>query len=140
MLHAYIVVETLYCTFWVYVLHYYNYHSSCCGMYYFSVGPPVITFPPVDEFVVVTEDAMFKCTVDPPMTSIRWNFVNALGDTKIIADMNGGKSPKYRVGSAGLLNITNVQYSDRGEYICTATNRFGNNSASATLTVHGNHC
>ena len=35
------------------------------------------------------------------------------------------------------LTIYDVQYQDRGQYICTASNIIGNVSSGATLTVQG---
>ena len=84
---------------------------------------------------------MFMCGVQGfPGHEIHWNFTNNLGKTVVIADRNGVTRNQYQLESSGQLTITNVQYSDRGKYICTATNRIGKVSASANLTVHGNHC
>ena len=111
-------------------------------MCFFTAGPPIIDSPPVDQFVINSNTAVFECAVLAfPMHSVQWSFTNNFGDTAVIIDTDGVNDTKYEVGtglfSFGQLTIRDVQYEDRGVYTCTAINVIGSDSASANLTVHG---
>ena len=55
----------------------------------------------------------------------------------------GSRSDKYSINSNrtdalfGELTVNNVQFEDRGTYVCTAINANGFEEAQANLTVHG---
>ena len=111
-------------------------------MCFFTAGPPIIDGPPVDQFVINSNTAVFECSVLAfPTYSVQWSFTNSFGDTAVIIDTYGVNDTKYEVGtglfSFGQLTIRDVQYEDRGVYTCTAINVIGSDSASANLTVHG---
>ena len=105
------------------------------------VGEPVITNPPLDQFVVNDgSSAVFICiALAVPEHTISWTFTNSSG---VVTDIVSDDS-KYSIMANrsttrfGELTVMNVVYEDRGVYTCTATNSIGSDTASANLTVHG---
>ena len=107
-------------------------------------GPPLIINPPVDDFVITGDISVLHCTALAfPMHYVEWTFVNSTGQSAVIITTIEGNNTKYRIDNRtlsptfGQIIVLNVQYSDRGEYVCTAINEVSNVSARATLTVHG---
>ena len=89
---------------------------------------------------------MFSCDVLAfPAHQTEWTFVNSDGDTTIIITTSEGSNSKYSIdnttssSSFGQLVVWNTQYSDRGQYICTAINEVDSRTASANLRVHGKY-
>ena len=74
---------------------------------------------------------------------MEWTFVNSDGELTVIITTIAGNNTKYRIDNKksslnfGQIVIVDVQYSDRGEYVCRAFNEVGTVNATATLTVHG---
>lgn len=50
-------------------------------------------------------------------------------------ELTGGR---YTTHENGNLQISILQFDDRGDYMCFAENKFGNASASAKLDIKGN--
>ena len=99
---------------------------------------------PTNQTVVEGSDILFHCEAlaDPPH-SVTW----LLNDTQYLLSTNNvSDTGKYSINRDtssqhfyGSLTVHNVQYGDRGTYNCTAMNYVGSVSATATLTVHGEH-
>ena len=112
-----------------------------------SLGPPVISTPPEDQFVINNgSSAMFTCgALAIPPHEVYWIFTNASGVTsQIISTMDNMDTTDYQINRDmnntdcfGTLTVTDVRYMDRGVYTCNATNEIGSDLANATLTVHG---
>ena len=79
-----------------------------------------------------------------------WYFISANGSNSTIGSVNGtdrmmfADSGKYQISDIntspdeyGRLLVRDVQFEDRGTYVCLAENRFGPDTASATLSVQG---
>ena len=108
------------------------------------LGPPLIINPPDDDYVITGDISVFHCTALAfPMHYVEWRFVNSTGESAPIITTIEGNNTKYRIDNRtlsptfGQIIILDVQYSDRGEYVCRAINEVSNVSAGATLTVHG---
>ena len=117
-----------------------NYNSS------FS-GPPQIVGGPRDQFVVNDgRSALFECAViADPLHQILWDFNDSNGERmeEVATTKDSSMSDKYSINSnrtdarLGKLTVNNVQFEDRGTYVCTAINANGFEEAQANLTVHG---
>ena len=110
----------------------------------FLSGPPQITSPPVDDFVINGSISTFDCgALVFLMHYVEWVFTNSDGDSTVIISTNGSNNAKYDIKrsvssrSFGQLTIRDVVYSDRGQYMCRAINERATNTAAANLTVHG---
>ena len=99
----------------------------------FTDTPAILVFPD-DQVILENRTVTFLCfgTAIPPPTP-SWTFK----DNDI--DFNDSR---YSLGEVGLmfgsLTISNVEYTDRGEYTCQYTNDNGMDTTSAMLTVQGN--
>ena len=94
---------------------------------------------------------MFICMASAvPLHEIVWSFTDVNGVTveriAATADYESAVtiSSKYSINRNrteevlfGQLTVRNVEYSDRGTYICLAQNFNGDDNAQANLTVHG---
>ena len=106
-------------------------------------GPPQIVGGPRDQFVVNDgSSAVFECTaIADPLHQILWNFIDSNGER--MEEVASSRNDKYSINSNrtdagfGELTVNNVQFEDRGSFICTAANDIGSEEAQANLTVHG---
>ena len=93
-------------------------------------GSPVFTFLPEDVEYREGQSAVIHCAANGyPLPSISWT---RQGENVV-------ENIRFRVLSTGSLHITNVRFSDTGEYRCDAANSVDSLSASADLTVIGNN-
>lgn len=84
---------------------------------------PLITTPPVDTQAGHGQEAIFTCVaVGPPEPSISW--------LRLDGQLRNGS-----VQTANELHLFSVTVEDNGSYRCVATNVYGIQTASATLTV-----
>ncbi|XP_076811093.1 roundabout homolog 2-like isoform X2 [Clavelina lepadiformis] len=86
--------------------------------------PPRFTSRPTNQNVLKGQSVQLKCNaVGDPLPRISWS-------------RNIGSMPERReVESNGNMVISNIQVEDEGEYICTAENKVGSQTASAYVTV-----
>ena len=94
-------------------------------------------------------DVTFDClALSEPLHSLTWYFISANGISTTIGSVNGTEKmitdgAKYQItdftnsGDYGRLVVRDVQFEDRGVYMCLAENRHGSEAASATLAVQG---
>ena len=94
-------------------------------------------------------DVTFDClALAEPLHSLTWYFISANGINTTIGSVNGTDNmitdgAKHQItdftnsGYYGRLVVRDVQFEDRGVYMCLAENRHGSEAASATLAVQG---
>ena len=116
-------------------------------MYYTTVVP-VITTPPVDLTVVSPDSATFNCTATAkPRAIIQWTMngivLNDATGKFSISDVREGDciitDPPSDCVITSTLDINDFVPNDSGEYVCTAINAAGSDTASVSLTVHGKY-
>ncbi|XP_050396719.2 protein sax-3 [Patella vulgata] len=89
-------------------------------------APPIILTPPKNQSVIKGIDLTLHCIViSDPLAYITWVF----------PDVSGHKPFNAFNNDDGSVTIKDVEQLNEGSYTCTATNRLGRVSASATLTV-----
>lgn len=72
--------------------------------------------------------ALIDCNVTgDPFPSVQW--FNSHGDR---VDTSGGK---WSLLDNGVLNITSIEFADRGKYTCMASNLYGSSNCTVTLRV-----
>lgn len=87
--------------------------------------PPEIETAPGKEATVDQRDVTMTCRVfGAPKPSVKW--------IRNGQELTGGR---YHIQENGDLKIEGVQFSDAGEYICHAENKFGVKEANGTLEV-----
>ena len=110
------------------------------------LGSPDIVQVPSDIIQVDDDDVTLVCNaIAFPQHNITWMFqrTNTVNAAVIINTSSPDRNIKYLIdnnitsASFGTLTITNLQYSDRGMYTCTAANTRGAVSAEAMVNVHG---
>ena len=115
-----------------------------------STGPPRIITPPPSQQVVNGVDVTFDCyALAEPLHSLTWYFTSANGSNTTIGSVNGMEmtitdNGKYQItdnssssNDYGRLLVRDVQFEERGTYMCLAENRHGPDTASAPLSVQG---
>ena len=115
-----------------------------------STGPPRIITPTVSQQVVNGVDVSFDCyALAEPLHFLTWYFTSANGSNTTIGSVNGTEkmitdNGKYQITDTstssndyGRLLVRDVQFEDRGTYMCLAENRHGPDTASAPLSVQG---
>ena len=116
-----------------------------------NVVAPEIIIPPDDTIVINGSEAVLNCTVvGDPLPSISWSVsgVNIsllmFNDLLIPFDQEGRINDM--IINKTILNDTTIHSSlvlpetasfIAGDYACRVSNSLGNNSTTATLTVHG---
>ncbi|KAM9335792.1 microfibrillar-associated protein 3-like [Symphorus nematophorus] len=74
--------------------------------------------------------ALIDCNVTgDPFPSVQW--FNSHGD-RLDTETNGGK---WWLLDGGVLNITSIEFADRGKYTCMASNVHGSSNCTVTLRV-----
>ncbi|XP_029311253.1 microfibrillar-associated protein 3-like isoform X2 [Cottoperca gobio] len=74
--------------------------------------------------------ALIDCNITgEPFPSVQW--FNSHGD-RLDTEMNG---EKWWLMDTGILNITNIEFADRGKYTCMASNVLGSSNCTVTLRV-----
>ena len=116
-----------------------------------TVVAPEIIIPPDDTIVINGSEAVLNCTlVGDPLPSISWSVsgvdISLLMSSGLIIPFDQqGRINDMSVYNI-ILNATTLHSSLRlletasfiaGDYTCRAFNILGNNSTTATLTVHG---
>ena len=114
---------------------------------YCTIVAPVITVPPTDLTVVSPDSATFNCTaIAKPQAVIQWTINNGMVLTGTmgkysISDTTEGdciiSNPPSECVITSILDIADNIPNDSGEYVCTAINDAGNDTASASLIVYG---
>ena len=94
-------------------------------------------------------DVTFDCfALAKPLHSLTWYFISGNDINTTIGSVNGTEKmitngAKYQITNSaspsdyGRLVARDVQFEDRGVYMCLAENRHGSEAASATLAVQG---
>ena len=118
-------------------------------MFYCTIVFPVITAPPTDLTVVSPDSAIFNCTATAkPRAVIQWTINDGMVLTATmgkftITDTTEGDCIITNLPSecviTSILDIADNVPNDSGEYVCTAINDAGNNTASVSLTVNGKY-
>ena len=110
------------------------------------LGPLDIVQGPSDTIEIDDNNVTLECNVIAfPRHNITWMFERTDTDNAAVIINTSSPDPnmKYFINdninstSFGTLTITNLQYSDRGMYTCTAANTRGAVSAEAMVNVHG---
>ncbi|XP_034277778.1 roundabout homolog 3 isoform X2 [Pantherophis guttatus] len=92
--------------------------------------PPIIRRGPVNQTLAIDSTALLQCHVTGnPLPSIQW-----LKDGQRIV----GSDPRMSLLDNGTLQITNLQTSDSGLYVCIATSSTGETRWSGFLAVQEN--
>ncbi|XP_072808657.1 microfibrillar-associated protein 3-like isoform X1 [Vicugna pacos] len=105
-------------------------NSTLNGTDMVAGSAPVVTAR--TDHVIVREgnSALINCSVSGvPEPQFRW--YNSIGKLLEEEEREGGKWQMH----GGLLNITQVSFSDRGKYTCVASNAHGSANNSVTLRV-----
>ena len=94
-------------------------------------------------------DVTFDClALAEPLHSLTWYLFGGNGINTTIGSVNGTEkmivdNETYQITDSmtlstyGRLVVRDVQFEDRGVYMCLAENRHGSEAASATLAVQG---
>nr|XP_032625909.1 roundabout homolog 3 isoform X2 [Chelonoidis abingdonii] len=89
--------------------------------------PPIIRRGPANQTLAVDATAQLQCHVSGnPLPSIQW-----LKDGQQVV----GRDPRVSLLDNGTLQITNVQVTDSGLYVCVATSSTGETTWSGALAV-----
>ena len=115
---------------------------------FYNVVVSVITTPPTDLTVVSPKSATFNCTaIANPRAVIQWTrngiVLNGTVGNFVISYSTEGDciitDPPSDCVITSTLDIINTVPNNSGEYVCTAINAAGNETASVSLIVHGKY-
>ena len=96
------------------------------------VGPPDITLPPQSVAVENGSNTEFTCTATGLGT---WTFMWRTPGGNLPSSVESNNTVAMTVTST--LNLTNVDTSYHGDYICAVSNERGSDTEQATLSVIG---
>ncbi|KAF7227861.1 matrix-remodeling-associated protein 5 isoform X2 [Nothobranchius furzeri] len=97
-----------------------------------GVKPRITTVNSASVSVLAEDDVFLPCkATGNPEPNVAWTKVST-GAT-ILANTKHG--PRFEVLKNGTFMIKNIQLQDRGQYLCTAHNRFGSDRMVITLAV-----
>ena len=100
----------------------------------YHVAPPVILTPPHNITQLEGYNVTFTCNATAkPIHTVKW-FLNDVPLSNHDSNIHVSSDDT----SYGELTIFDVQHNDSGQYACLVSNGFGNDTASAYLTVQGN--
>ena len=115
---------------------------------YYTTVAPVTTTSPTNLTVVSPDSATFNCTATAkPRAVIKWTkngiVLNGTAGKFFISDIKEGDciitDPPSECVIISTLKINDTVPNDGGEYVCTAINAAGNDTASVSLPVHGEY-
>ncbi|XP_052087167.1 mucin-3A-like [Mytilus californianus] len=114
-----------------------NTDSKQCGndiLVGYKPNVAVITDP--IEALYLTQHTI-KCTVKafPDITAVEWNITTETGTKIFSSDVNNLE--KYFGFSETFLSLDILDFTDTGQYICTAENIFGKTSSTVVIQVYG---
>ena len=116
--------------------------------FYYTTVAPVITTAPTILTVVSPDSATFNCAATAkPRAVIKWTrngiVLNGTAGKFFISDVKEGDciitDPPSECVISSTLDIKDTVPNDSGEYVCTAINAAGNDTASVSLPVHGEY-
>ena len=116
--------------------------------FYYTTVVPVITTPPTNLTVISPDSARFSCTATAkPRAVIQWTrnrivLNGTLGKSTISYSTEGDciiTEPPSDCVITSTLDINDIVPNDSGEYVCTAINAAGSDTASGSLTVYGKY-
>ncbi|KAF3693572.1 Matrix-remodeling-associated protein 5 [Channa argus] len=94
--------------------------------------PHITTVTAASVSVLAESDVFLPCqATGNPEPSIAWTKVS----TRATVPANTKHGPRFEVLGNGTFIIKNIQLQDRGQYLCTAQNRFGTDRMVITLAV-----
>ncbi|XP_070818988.1 matrix-remodeling-associated protein 5 [Chaetodon trifascialis] len=97
-----------------------------------GVKPRITTETTASVSVLAESDVFLHCkATGNPEPSIAWTKVS----TGATIPANSKHGPRFEVFKNGTFVIKNIQLQDRGQYLCTAQNRFGSDRMVITLAV-----
>ncbi|XP_033757851.1 hemicentin-1-like [Pecten maximus] len=89
-------------------------------------GPPIVTIKPDSTDIIVNTDFLGRCNVSSSLNSYSTKWYK--GNTEISSSANFTMTGDF-------LAITSVQFSDEGDYSCTATNAAGTSLRSNAVAI-----
>ena len=127
-------------------MHLCDINSFTKSFTYYATVIPVITVPPTNLTVVSPDSATFNCTAAAkPQAVIQWTrngmVLNGTMGKFFISNAREGDciitDPPSDCVITSTLDIHDVIPNDSGEYVCTAINAAGSDTAFVSLKVHG---
>uniref|UniRef100_A0A915HN40 Roundabout n=1 Tax=Romanomermis culicivorax TaxID=13658 RepID=A0A915HN40_ROMCU len=98
-------------------------------------SPPSFTVKPTDQVTEEGSQVTLKCeAIGNPTPAKFWS---KDGQQDLMFPGHWSSNNRLEVTIEGNLKINNVQISDEGQYVCSALNAAGSNSAKASLKVTG---
>ena len=105
--------------------------NVCCALCS-PVGPPDITVPPQSVAVKSGSNVEFNCTATG-LGNLRFGWTTPVGTLpSLVENINTAA-----MTATSTLNLTSVNISYRGDYVCTVSNERGRDTAQFTLSVIG---
>lgn len=110
----------------------------------FSSATPRIITPPQNQTIFIDDTSSnvmltFMCKAYAvPAPDIMWQYITAGGVVNVNVDERINiNTDVMNYNRTSTLSFSGVQFTDRGRYVCVATNEHSSTQATATLTVGG---